>query len=93
MPPSPCSPRPWPPSRPARSCRTRYSGRCLNSRSDRSLAGRLSSYSFAGRTFAWDIALEKKIASLSAAEVNAALKKYIDPARLAIVLAGDFKKE
>ena len=59
---------------------------------DRSLASRLSSYSFAGRTFAWDIALEKKIASLSAAEVNAALKKYIDPARLAIILAGDFKK-
>jgi zinc protease len=60
---------------------------------DRSLAGRLSSYSFAGRTFAWDIALEKRIASLGAAEVNAALKKYIDPSRLAIILAGDFKKD
>jgi zinc protease len=60
---------------------------------DRSLAARLSSYSFAGRTFAWDIALEKKIASLGAAEVNAALRKYIDPSRLAIILAGDFKKD
>jgi zinc protease len=60
---------------------------------DRTLASRLSSYSFARRTFAWDVALEKKIASLSAAEVNAALKKYIDPQRLAIILAGDFKKD
>ena len=59
---------------------------------DRALSGRLASYSFAGRTFAWDIALEKKIASLTPAEVNAALKKHIDPARLAVILAGDFKK-
>ena len=60
---------------------------------DRTLAGRLASYSFAKRTFAWDIALEKRIRSLSAAEVNAALRKHIDPARLAVVLAGDFKKK
>ena len=60
---------------------------------DRSLAGRLSSYSFAGRTFVWDIALEKRIASLGAAEVNAALEKYLDPSRLASSLAGDFKKD
>ncbi len=60
---------------------------------DRTLAGRLASYSFAKRTFAWDIALEKRISSLSAAEVNAALKKHLDPARLAVVLAGDFKKK
>jgi len=60
---------------------------------DRALASRLSSYSFAKRSFAWDIALEERIASLSAAEVNAALKRHIDPARLAIILAGDFKKD
>ncbi|MGQ0547836.1 MAG: M16 family metallopeptidase [Betaproteobacteria bacterium] len=60
---------------------------------DRALASRLSTYSFAGRSFAWDIALEKKIASLGAAEVNAALRKHIDPARLAVILAGDFKKD
>ena len=56
------------------------------------LASRLSSYLFARRTFAWDIELERKLASLSAAEVNAALKKHIDPARLSVVVAGDFKK-
>jgi zinc protease len=59
---------------------------------DRSLASRLSSYLFAGRTFAWDIELERKLASLSAAEVNAALKKHIDPARLALIVAGDFRR-
>ena len=59
---------------------------------DRALAGRLASYSFAERTFAWDIALEKKIASLTPAEVHAALKKYIDPSRLTVIVAGDFKK-
>ncbi len=58
---------------------------------DRSLANRLAGYSFAGRTFAWDIALEAKIASLSAAEVNATLRRHIDPSRLALVAAGDFK--
>jgi zinc protease len=58
---------------------------------DRSLASRLSSYSFAKRTFAWDIALESRIASLTPAEVNQALRKHIDPARLAIILAGDFR--
>jgi zinc protease len=59
---------------------------------DRSLASRLGSYLFARRTFTWDIELERKIASLSAAEVNAALKKHIDPARLSVIMAGDFKK-
>ena len=59
---------------------------------DRALAGRLSNYIFIGRTFAWDILLESRIASLTAAQVNAALRKHIDPAKLAIVAAGDFKK-
>ena len=59
---------------------------------DRALAGRLASYLYIGRTFAWDIELESKIASLRAAEVNAALAKYVDPAKLSLVLAGDFKK-
>ncbi len=55
--------------------------RRLGRTQDRALAGRLSSYLFAGRTFAWDIDFEAKIAALDAAQVNAALKKHIDPAR------------
>jgi zinc protease len=59
---------------------------------DRSLASRLAGYSFARRTFAWDIALEARIASITPAELNAVLKRRIDPSRLALVAAGDFKK-
>jgi zinc protease len=66
--------------------------RRLSRAQDRSLANRLAGYSFAKRTFAWDIALEERIAKLTAAEVNAVLRKHIDPSRLAVVAAGDFRK-
>jgi zinc protease len=59
---------------------------------DRSLAGRLSLYLFVKRTFAWDIDLESKIAALTPAQVNQALRKHVDPAKLALVMAGDFKE-
>ena len=66
--------------------------RRLQRSQDRALAARLSLYAYVGRTFAWDIDLESKIAKLTPQEVSAALRKYIDPAKLAIVTAGDFKK-
>jgi len=59
---------------------------------DAALAGRLAGYLFSERTFAWDADFEKRIAALTPAEVNAALQKHIDPARLALVAAGDFKR-
>ena len=59
---------------------------------DRAVASRLGSYLFAKRTFAWDVEFEDKIAKLTAAEVNAALKRHIDPARISVVTAGDFAK-
>ena len=59
---------------------------------DRSLANRIATYVFIKRTFAWDIDLESKIAALTPEQVNAAMKKYIDPAKLSLVMAGDFKK-
>jgi zinc protease len=59
---------------------------------DRALAGRLSNYLFWKRTFAWDVDFEKKIAALTPAQINAALRKHIDPARLSVVVAGDLKK-
>ena len=59
---------------------------------DRALAGRLSHYLFVKRTFAWDIDFENKIAALTPAQLNAALRKHIDPARLSVVVAGDLKK-
>jgi len=59
---------------------------------DRALVGRLGTYLFAKRTFAWDIEFESRIAALSAEQVNAALRRHIDPARLSVIVAGDFKK-
>jgi zinc protease len=59
---------------------------------DRSLAGRLGSYLFWQRTFAWDIEFEAQIVALTPAQVNAALQRHIDPARLSVMTAGDFTK-
>ena len=56
------------------------------------LASRIGAYLFIKRTFAWDIELESKIDALSPAQVNEALRKYLDPAKLSLVMAGDFKK-
>ena len=58
---------------------------------DRALAGRLAHYLFAKRTFAWDIEFEDRIAKLTPAEVHAALKRHLDPAKLSVITAGDFK--
>jgi zinc protease len=66
--------------------------RRLSRTQDRALAGRLGSYLFAKRTFAWDIDFEKKIAALTPEQVNAALRRHIDPERLSVVTAGAFKK-
>ena len=60
---------------------------------DRALAGRLGHYLFAKRTFAWDIEFEAKIAALTPAQVHEALKRHLDPARVSLVMAGDFKQK
>jgi zinc protease len=59
---------------------------------DRALASRLGHYLFVKRTFAWDVEFEARIAALTAEQVNAALRRHIDPARLSVVVAGDLKK-
>jgi zinc protease len=58
---------------------------------DASLTGRLATYLFLNRTFAWDVEFERRIAALTPAEVQAALKRHLDPAKLAVSKAGDFK--
>ena len=65
--------------------------RRLERRNDRQLVSRLADYLYKGRDYSWDAALEQRIAALTADEVNAALRRYIDPARLSVVVAGDFK--
>ena len=59
---------------------------------DRGLAARLASYLFLDRTLEWDANFEGKVAALSAADVNAAVKRWIKPDQLTIIEAGDFEK-
>ena len=59
---------------------------------DGALTARIAGYLFQGRTFAWDIAFEKRIAELTPEALTAAMRKYIDPKRLSLVRAGDFAK-
>jgi zinc protease len=59
---------------------------------DAALADRLARYLFLDRTFAWDIALEERIAALTPDEVLAALRRRLDLERLALVAAGDFRR-
>ena len=59
---------------------------------DAELARRLATGAFAGRTLAWDAELEKKIAALTPDQINAAMRRYIDPAKITIIKAGDFAK-
>ncbi|MFL6660071.1 MAG: M16 family metallopeptidase [Massilia sp.] len=45
-----------------------------------------------GRTMAYDRELEAKVAALTLAQVNEALRQYIVPANLSVISAGDFAK-
>ena len=59
--------------------------------SDPTLAGTLNGLRHLGRTMAWEADFEKKIAVLTPEQVNAALRKHIDPKQLVVVAAGDFE--
>lgn len=60
---------------------------------DASLAKILSDNLRAGRTMKYYADLEKKIAAATPAQVGEACRKYIDPKRLVIFEAGDFKSK
>jgi zinc protease len=60
--------------------------------SDAAIAGMLGNGLFVGRTMDYYIDLEKKIAALTPEAVSETFRKRIDPSRLFIVQAGDFKK-
>ena len=57
---------------------------------DSELVANLAHYQFLGRTLAWDAEFEKKVAALDAAQIRAALKRHVVPAKFSIVKAGDF---
>ncbi|PHV12345.1 M16 family metallopeptidase [Chitinimonas sp. BJB300] len=57
---------------------------------DGSLAGSLSNQLYLKRTMAFTAEQETRLRAVTLADVNAAIRKYIDPARLVNVYAGDF---
>ena len=59
---------------------------------DRELASRLAGNMFAGRTMAFSTDLEKKVGELTGEKILTSMRKFIDPAKLNIVKAGDFAK-
>jgi zinc protease len=60
---------------------------------DGQLAGLLQEELHAGRTFRYYADLERRVRALTAGEVAEAFRKSVDPKRLVIVEAGDFKKK
>jgi zinc protease len=59
---------------------------------DAAIAGQIVSNLNLGRTFSFATEQEKRIAALTAEDIKAAFKKYVDPTKLVIIRAGDFKK-
>ena len=64
----------------------------VNRTDDRALMAILEAYAFIGRDMKYIAAVEEKIGQLTVDDVNAAIRKHIDPKRLYIVSAGDFEK-
>lgn len=59
---------------------------------DAQLAGTLADQLFTGRTMGYEADLDRRVTGLSVAQVNAAVRRFIDPARFTMVEAGDFDK-
>jgi zinc protease len=59
---------------------------------DRNVATGWTSNLYLGKTYAWSKQFEDKLMALTPEQVTAALRKYVDPAKITIVKAGDFAK-
>jgi zinc protease len=57
---------------------------------DASLAGELANNLFLDRTLTFDADLEKRLSALTADQIVAVMRKYLDPAKVTVVKAGDF---
>jgi zinc protease len=67
-------------------------GRTVTRSQDQQLAGRMATDLFLERTLKYDADLERKVAALTVAQVNAALRKYVTLDEVSIFKAGDFAK-
>jgi zinc protease len=64
--------------------------RTVQRNQDTALAARIIVNDHNGRTLAFDGDLETKIAALTPEQINTTFRRYLDPARLVIIKAGDF---
>ncbi|MGE5118013.1 MAG: M16 family metallopeptidase [Betaproteobacteria bacterium] len=69
------------------------SARALARSQDRNLAAALASNLFLGRTFLVSQRVDEALARASLDEVNAALRKYLQPERFVLGFGGDFKQQ
>ncbi|QWF53627.1 insulinase family protein [Bordetella hinzii] len=67
--------------------------RSLARAQDDVLASNWMNYMRTQRSFAWSAEVDKKLAALTPAAVNAALKKYLKPEAFSTAVAGDFTKQ
>jgi len=66
--------------------------RVLGRAEDANLAGQLRSNLYYDRSFAWSAELEAKMAALTKADVDAAIRKHLGSAEYSVFSAGDFAK-
>ena len=67
--------------------------RKLSRTQDGNLVSRWLNYMETGRDFKWSAESDKKVAALTVEQVNAALRKYLQPQNFSSVAAGDFTKK
>ena len=67
-------------------------GQATSRSQDRELSKRLTQNLFYGRNMAWSADVEAKVKALTQEQILAALRRYLDPAKLIRVKAGDFAK-
>jgi zinc protease len=67
-------------------------GRQVDRAQDAGLAARLTALAFLNRKVAWDANLEQRVDALTPADIQAALGRHFDLAKMSIVKAGDFAK-
>ena len=66
--------------------------RRLSRAQDRNVAGAWARNLDLGRSFAFSGQIDAQLKALTLEQVNAALKKYVDPAKFVVGVAGDFKE-
>jgi zinc protease len=57
---------------------------------DAGLSRQLANYQFINRKLAWDATLEQNILALTPEQIQAAMRRHLDPAKLSVIKAGDF---